>query len=151
MATGAIDANGIWQYAEDDQLASPNWSAYMNKLAASVSATMTDTGWITTGLSYASGWSSSTTIGGWQSFAYRRIGKMVRANGVVIKSSGAAADETIVTMPVSVRPVTNFLGVADQAAGRVFMDVLTTGTLRLRGVTLPASTPLGIDLAWWLG
>jgi hypothetical protein len=36
MATGALDANGIWQYGEDDLL-SP-WSAYMNKGMASVSA-----------------------------------------------------------------------------------------------------------------
>jgi hypothetical protein len=37
---GALDANGVWQYAEDDQLASPNWSAYMNKLAASTSTAL---------------------------------------------------------------------------------------------------------------
>lgn len=32
---GALDANGIWQYAEGDEI-SP-WSDYMNKLASSVS------------------------------------------------------------------------------------------------------------------
>lgn len=34
---GAIDAQGVWQYAEDDLVANPTWSAYMNKLAKSVS------------------------------------------------------------------------------------------------------------------
>ena len=34
MATDAYDANGVWQYGEDDLL-SP-WSAHMNKLAASI-------------------------------------------------------------------------------------------------------------------
>jgi hypothetical protein len=39
MATGALDANGIWQYGEDDSEATA--SALLNKLASSTSTTIT--------------------------------------------------------------------------------------------------------------
>lgn len=39
MATGALDANGIWQYGEDDS--EPTFSGMLNKLASSTSTTVT--------------------------------------------------------------------------------------------------------------
>ena len=39
MATGALDANGIWQYGEDDS--EPTFSGLINKLASSTSNTVT--------------------------------------------------------------------------------------------------------------
>lgn len=39
MATGALDANGIWQYGEDDS--EPTFSGLLNKLAGSTSTTVT--------------------------------------------------------------------------------------------------------------
>ena len=39
MATGALDANGIWQYGEDDS--ETTFSGLLNKLASSTSATVT--------------------------------------------------------------------------------------------------------------
>ena len=39
MATGALDANGIWQYGEDDS--EPTFSGMLNKLGNSVSTTVT--------------------------------------------------------------------------------------------------------------
>jgi hypothetical protein len=41
MATGAYDSNGIWQYGEDDLLAQPDWSGYMNLGQQSVSDAFT--------------------------------------------------------------------------------------------------------------
>jgi hypothetical protein len=40
MATGAIDANGIWQYGEDDS--EPTFSALLNKLGSSTSTQVAD-------------------------------------------------------------------------------------------------------------
>lgn len=60
MATGALDANGIWQYGEDDSEAT--FSALLNKLGASVS---TQTGkrkvLQVVSFSYATGATNSTT------------------------------------------------------------------------------------------
>lgn len=40
MATGANDANGVWQYGEDDS--NPTFSALLNRLASSVSTVFTE-------------------------------------------------------------------------------------------------------------
>jgi hypothetical protein len=145
MATGAIDANGIWQYAEDDALASPTWSAYMNKGMASVSATISDTGWITTGLVFSSGWSISAAIGGWRSLAYRQIGKTVRLNGAVTKNAAWGAYEQLLTVPVSIRPTGAFVGQGDFVC-----DIQSTGGVRVRPPNA-AGTTFGVDMAWVLG
>lgn len=46
MATGALDANGIWQYGEDDSEAT--FSALLNKLASSTSTSMKTKGVVLT-------------------------------------------------------------------------------------------------------
>lgn len=65
MATGALDANGIWQYGEDDS--ETTFSGLLNKLASSTSDTVTRlegfTGYTGT-LPIANGGTGATTVNG---------------------------------------------------------------------------------------
>lgn len=65
--------------------------------------TYRDTGWTTSGLVWGSGW-SAVASGTWASFAYRVVGQVVYLNGTVTKATTWAANETVVTLPVGIRP-----------------------------------------------
>ena len=81
MATGALDANGIWIYGEDDS--ETTFSGLLNKLASSTSDTVTRlegfTGYTGT-LPIANGGTGQTTIAGIQSALGFRILQVVQAN-----------------------------------------------------------------------
>lgn len=109
-------------------------------------AAIADTGWVTSGLSYASGWAGAGPTAGWQTLAYRRIGQAVRLNGVLFKTSAWTANETMLTMPVGLRPTSDFTGSGDYT-----VDILSpSGVVRNRGGGGSGVT-LGIDLTYLLG
>lgn len=78
MATGALDANGIWQYGEDDS--EPTFSGLLNKLAASTSTKVSSLK------------ASDTTSG---TFAAARIPNLQDLNGTLGIASGGTGVTTI--------------------------------------------------------
>lgn len=152
MATGALDANGIWRYGEDDPL-SP-YSGFMDLLADSVSdqiallrAATQDSGWITTGWTMnvtGGGTWTPVSVGGWRSLAYRRTGKRLTLNGTVQKVGAAyAANETILTMPTALWPSAR----SNQSGRNSNTYISSDGTVKITDAGA-ASTPFGVDLTW---
>lgn len=78
MATGSIDANGIWQYGEDDS--EPTFSGLLNKLAASTSTKVSSLK------------ASDTTSG---TFAAARIPNLENLNGTLDVASGGTGSTSV--------------------------------------------------------
>jgi len=105
----------------------------------------TDSGWITTGLSWATGWSAATAVNGWQSLKYRKIGNQMWVNGVVQKSSSWTTNETMFTMPSGLVPASDYTG-----GGDFTTDILSgSGSVRVRSGSGSGSA-FGIDLRYVL-
>ena len=89
MATGALDANGIWQYGEDDS--EPTFSGLLNKLASSTSDTVTRlenfTGFTGT-LPVARGGTNATTVAAAQDSLLVGLVNMVPST---VQQSGGSA------------------------------------------------------------
>lgn len=95
MATGALDPQGVWQYGEDDQLANPTWSAYMNKLAASVSALLVTQ-------TYVPSFTNVTVGAGTRLGRYTRAGKRVLGDAnLVFAADTVVGGSVYVGMPVA--------------------------------------------------
>lgn len=92
MATGALDANGIWQYGEDDS--ETTFSGLLNKLASSTSDTVTRlesfTGFTGT-LPVARGGTGQTTIAGIQSALGFRILQVVQASSTTATTTSSTS------------------------------------------------------------
>lgn len=71
---------------------------------ADVTATMHDTGWITTGITFLDGFGVGTPVNGFRSIAYRRIGKSVWVNGLIKRSTAWAVGAVPLILPVGVQP-----------------------------------------------
>lgn len=94
MATGALDANGIWQYGEDDS--ETTFSGLLNKLASSTSDTVTRLEGFTgyTGLlPIANGGTNANTVAGAQDNL--RVGLVPISPSSVAQAGGSASANTL--------------------------------------------------------
>lgn len=96
MATGALDANGIWQYGEDDS--EPTFSGMLNKLASSTSSTVTRlenfTG-MTGTLPVANGGTGATTVAAAQAALGVAVVQVVSAKyGTQVSNASGAYQPT---------------------------------------------------------
>lgn len=112
---GSIDAQGVYQYDNTDQMIP--FATYSNLLAGSVSdaiadvrtdLTVADTGWINTGIVWNASWESFGATSGASGYVrYRKIGDVLYMRGlarILITSSGASAGTlTMFTMPSGAR------------------------------------------------
>jgi hypothetical protein len=148
MASGALDANGIYQYGEDDTVAPV--SSFLNLLASSTSTQLTadrsrltgleteitpllaDSGWVTVGATgapaYGSGWSGYSG-GGYSAAAFRKIGGTVQLNGVAAKSSWSSGD-ALFTLPAGYRPSRQTVLIMPYAGGITSMIINTAGAVQ---------------------
>lgn len=156
-----IDSHGIYIYDEADIVA-PTASDWLNRLADSTSTEVgalqdrasalethtADTGWITTDIAWASGWSrAAAPVAGWQRFAYRVLdGRQVTLNGVITAAGAGSAVASVMTLPAGIRPTTNARQSADWD-----IDVLTTGVVRIRSGSWAAAAAIAINVAYLLG
>lgn len=72
-------------------------------LETKVTALQADTGWISTGIVWASGWREAQ-FGAWSPLRVRRVNGMVHVNGTVQKTSGFGSGELAFTLPTGWRP-----------------------------------------------
>lgn len=143
MATGALDVNNIWQYGEDDALASPDWSGYMNKGMASVSSALTGSAWT------ALATTNVTSV----VCSYRKIGNVVYFKAEFYNVVAG----TMCTIPAGFRVSSRLQALALRASSTGSLTIAasllfnTDGTVVVSlaaGATLTASPGYTVNLSW---
>jgi hypothetical protein len=127
MATGALDANGIWQYGEDDS--EPTFSGLLNKLGESTSdqiEILKSTGRVVNTVSFSSNTATATTSDAFQptNLTVSITPKSAANKILIIAHSTINSTGTNGSLVTLYRNTTNLsdnngLGYASQAASRV--------------------------------
>lgn len=158
MASGSLDANGVWNYGEDDP-ASPfsdlldllgtstslqfgSDRARIAALEGAIESLTTDSGWITVGAvgappyTFPTVWSGYNS-GGWTATAFRRVGGIINIGGVSQKSTAWVAGESVFQFPPGYRPTRRVRLVAEVNGTLVPVTIETDGTLRMQNAGGP--------------
>lgn len=157
---GALDGNGIWQYAESDTTSTPTFSALLNKLASSVSLALDALGlsnaaWTTVVPSFGNITVGNGTITG----RVRKMGRTVTYMGsFVLGSTSAVSGNPTIVLPYAA--IATYTG--NQPIGTLgLLDFVTTsqvGWVRFltttAGVFMPgngASMSATVPWTWTTG
>lgn len=124
MATGSLDANGIWIYGEDDS--ETTFSGLLNKLGDSVSDKFTG------GLPIASGGTGATTVTDAQ--ANLRVGLVPISPTSVAQAGGSASANTL--------GLVTFTGVSSLSLNGVFTSAYRNYRYVISGTTTAAASLL---------
>jgi hypothetical protein len=137
MATGALDPQGVWQYGEDDLLANPTWSAYMNKLAASVSALLVTQ-------TYVPGFTNLTVGTGTRLGRFTRAGKRVLGDAQIVFAADTVVGGSLYTaLPVAPLGAATASSVGTWTAQDVSAGAFRSGHLFRSGSSAQLRSPDG--------
>lgn len=137
MATGALDANGIWQYGEDDST-SP-WSPYMNLGQGSTTtqvgllkAATADSGWIIPA-SLGGSWADfDATEAAFARAQYRKKNGWTEITGA-IKNGATGPANVVFTLPAGYRPRKSMFWITPANAGVADVRVNAAGQVYVQG------------------